>query len=118
VAFRILLVDDDVDTLDTLVRLLGRQGYTCRVASSGREAIRALDAESPDLVVTETFSSVSRSSCSSSMRCISRIDQALELGALHVIAGSGVEIQGYARGARTSRDRSGRKYSGRRRAVT
>jgi hypothetical protein len=28
-------------------------------------------------------------------------DQALELGALHVIAGSGVEIQGYARGDRT-----------------
>jgi hypothetical protein len=45
-------------------------------------------------------------------------DQALELGALHVIAGSGVEIQGYARGDRTSRDRSGRKYSGQRRAVT
>ncbi len=35
------------------------------------------------------------------MRYISRIDQALELGALHVIAGSGAEIQGYARGART-----------------
>ncbi|HEY7434614.1 MAG TPA: response regulator [Methylomirabilota bacterium] len=52
-AFSILLVDDDVDVLDTLVRLLGRQGYACRVASSGREAIRALDAEAPDLVVTD-----------------------------------------------------------------
>jgi DNA-binding NtrC family response regulator len=53
VALRILLVDDDVDVLDTLVRLLGRQGYTCRVASSAAEAIRAVDAESPDLVVTD-----------------------------------------------------------------
>jgi CheY-like chemotaxis protein len=53
VALRVLLVDDDVDVLDTLVRLLGRQGYTCRVASSAAEAIRAMDAESPDLVVTD-----------------------------------------------------------------
>jgi len=53
VALRILLVDDDVDVLDTLVRLLGRQGYTCLVASSAAEAIRAVDAESPDLVVTD-----------------------------------------------------------------
>jgi hypothetical protein len=29
-------------------------------------------------------------------------DQALELGAIHVIAGSGAEIQGYAKGDRTS----------------
>src|SRR5216683_6273971 len=29
-------------------------------------------------------------------------DQALELGSLHVIAGSGAEIQGYARGDRTT----------------
>lgn len=50
---RILLVDDDVDLLDTLVRLLGRQGYTCRVASSGDEGIRVMEAESPDVVVTD-----------------------------------------------------------------
>jgi DNA-binding NtrC family response regulator len=52
-AHRILLVDDDIDVLDTLVRLLGREGYTCRVASSGDEGIRAVDAEAPDLVVTD-----------------------------------------------------------------
>lgn len=50
---RILLVDDDIDLLDTLVRLLGRQGYTCRVASSGDEGIRTMEAESPDVVVTD-----------------------------------------------------------------
>lgn len=50
---RILLIDDDIDLLDTLVRLLGRQGYTCRVAFSGDDGIQAIDAESPDVVVTD-----------------------------------------------------------------
>jgi hypothetical protein len=45
------------------------------------------------------------------MRYISRIDQALELGALYVIAGSGVETQGYARGDRTSRGTSSSQKS-------
>ena len=49
----ILLVDDDIDLLDTLVRLLRRQGYKCRIARSGDEAIRALEAELPDVVVTD-----------------------------------------------------------------
>ena len=53
VAPRILLVDDDMDLLDTLVRLLGRQGYTCRVASSADDGIRAMEAEAPDVVVTD-----------------------------------------------------------------
>lgn len=50
---RILIVDDEIDLLDTLVRLLGRRGYKCRVASSGADAILALEAEAPDLVVTD-----------------------------------------------------------------
>ena len=49
----ILIVDDEVDLLETLVRLLGRLGYKCRVASSAADAILALDAEPPDLVVTD-----------------------------------------------------------------
>lgn len=52
-ARRILLVDDDIDLVDTLVRLLGRPGYTCRIASSGNDGIRAMEAESPDVVVTD-----------------------------------------------------------------
>ena len=50
---RILIVDDEIDLLDTLVRLLGRLGYKCRVASSGADAILALEAEASDLVVTD-----------------------------------------------------------------
>jgi len=53
VSYRILLVDDDPDLLDTLVRLLGRSGYTCLTASSGSDGIRAIDAESLNLVVTD-----------------------------------------------------------------
>jgi CheY-like chemotaxis protein len=49
----ILIVDDEVDLLETLVRLLGRLGYKCRVASSAADAILALEAEPPDLVVTD-----------------------------------------------------------------
>ena len=51
--FRILIVDDDADFLVTLVRLLGRSGYTCLTASSGRDAIDTIDAQSLDLVVTD-----------------------------------------------------------------
>ena len=50
---RILIVDDEIDLLDTLVRLLGRLGYKWRAASSGADAILALEAEVPDLVVTD-----------------------------------------------------------------
>ncbi len=49
----ILIVDDEVDLLETLVRLLGRLGYKCRVASSAADAILALEAEPPDLLVTD-----------------------------------------------------------------
>ena len=51
--YRVLIVDDDIDLLQTLVRLLGRFGYTCLTASSGHKGIGLIDAESPDLVVTD-----------------------------------------------------------------
>ena len=50
---RVLIVDDDIDLLDTLERLLGRFGYRCLTASSGAEAMQVIQAESPDLVVTD-----------------------------------------------------------------
>lgn len=50
------------------------------------------------------YAPVSRSSCSELANALQvhQDDQALVLGALHVIAGSGAEIQGYARGDRTA----------------
>ena len=50
---RVLIVDDDIDLQDTLVRLLGRFGYSCLTASSGADALQVIHAESPDLVVTD-----------------------------------------------------------------
>ena len=51
--FRVLIAEDDVDLRETLVRLLGRFGYSCLTASSGAEAMQVIQAESPDLVVTD-----------------------------------------------------------------
>jgi two-component system, NtrC family, nitrogen regulation response regulator GlnG len=50
---RVLIVNDDSDLQETVVRLLGRFGYSCLTASSGAEAMRAIETESPDLVVTD-----------------------------------------------------------------
>jgi CheY-like chemotaxis protein len=45
----VLIVDDEPDLAATCARLLGRKGYRCLTASSGREAIGLMDAERPDL---------------------------------------------------------------------
>lgn len=50
---RVLIVDDDADLLESLIRLLGRFGYTCLTASSGAEAIAAMEVEAPDVIVTD-----------------------------------------------------------------
>ena len=50
---RILIVDDAVDLVDTLARLLWRFGYTCLTASSAQRAKAIIDAEKPQLVVTD-----------------------------------------------------------------
>jgi len=51
--FRVLIADDEVDLRDIMVRVLGRLGYSCLTASSGAEAMQIIQAESPDLVVTD-----------------------------------------------------------------
>ena len=52
-AVRVLLVDDESGILDTLKILFKGEGYHVQVASSGREAIEALDGDRPDLVLTD-----------------------------------------------------------------
>ncbi len=49
----ILCVDDELDLLDTLRRVLGREGYQVTLATSGGEALVALDRQRPDLVLTD-----------------------------------------------------------------
>jgi CheY-like chemotaxis protein len=53
VAARILVVDDDPDMVVTCAQILTQHGYACLTASAGSEAIAMMDAERPDLVVTD-----------------------------------------------------------------
>jgi DNA-binding response OmpR family regulator len=50
---RVLAVDDDADIRGLLRELLERAGYEVVDAASGREGLRALYAESPDLVLLD-----------------------------------------------------------------
>ena len=52
-AIKILLVDDESGILDTLKILFRGEGYDVRVASTGREAMAALEEDRPDLVLTD-----------------------------------------------------------------
>jgi len=50
---KILIVDDERDLVDAYVRLLERSGYRCAGAFDANQAIQMIDAESPDLVITD-----------------------------------------------------------------
>jgi two-component system, chemotaxis family, chemotaxis protein CheY len=50
---RILLVDDDFSILQTLQEILLLEGFPVRTAQDGREALRAIEHERPDLVVLD-----------------------------------------------------------------
>jgi CheY-like chemotaxis protein len=53
VAERILVVDDEPDMVATCAQILTGHGYHCLTASAGSDAIAMIDAEQPDLVVTD-----------------------------------------------------------------
>jgi DNA-binding NtrC family response regulator len=50
---KILIVDDERDLVDAYVRLLERAGHKCIAAFDANEAIQLIDAEAPDLVITD-----------------------------------------------------------------
>ncbi|MBU0753071.1 MAG: response regulator [Gammaproteobacteria bacterium] len=52
-SFRILVVDDQPDTLALIVRALEDEAYTVSKATSGAEALRMIAAQLPDLVVLD-----------------------------------------------------------------
>ena len=49
----ILFVDDDRDIRDSIRIILEKNGYTVRTAANGREAIAALEAKVPDLIILD-----------------------------------------------------------------
>lgn len=52
-ASRLLVVDDDKFLLDNLKRLLERQGFEVRTASSGEDGLRAIVDQIPDLLILD-----------------------------------------------------------------
>ena len=52
-SIRVVVADDDRDTVLTLAFLLGDEGYEVRRAYDGREAIEAVQAFEPDAVVLD-----------------------------------------------------------------
>jgi two-component system, NtrC family, nitrogen regulation response regulator NtrX len=50
---KILIVDDERDLVDAYVRLLQRSGHRCLSAFDADQAIKLIDSEAPDLVLTD-----------------------------------------------------------------
>lgn len=53
VPIRVLVVDDDPDTVDLMVRLLESEGFATLQANSGQEALEIVRAEHPELVLLD-----------------------------------------------------------------
>jgi CheY-like chemotaxis protein len=52
-AEKVLLVDDDIDTLRLVGLMLQRQGYEVRLADGGQQALAMVQGEKPDLVLLD-----------------------------------------------------------------
>src|SRR6476659_1063904 len=52
-ATRVLIVEDDRDIADLVARYLGKAGFATEVIASGREALAAIAARPPDLLVLD-----------------------------------------------------------------
>jgi DNA-binding response OmpR family regulator len=56
-ADRILIVDDDLDSLKLIGLMLQRQGYEIIVANNGKQALTKADTEQPDLIILDIMMS-------------------------------------------------------------
>ncbi|HET8577478.1 MAG TPA: sigma-54 dependent transcriptional regulator, partial [Methylomirabilota bacterium] len=50
---RVLIVDDEPDMVENCARILGRAGYDCLTATDPRRGLAMLEAERPDLLLTD-----------------------------------------------------------------
>jgi CheY-like chemotaxis protein len=50
---RVLVVDDDADTAETLAEVLTLSGFPARAAADGESALRAAASEPPDVIFTD-----------------------------------------------------------------
>lgn len=54
-AFQILVVDDDAEVRDILMRFLKRRGYLVESATNGEEALTAVREHDPDLMLLDIY---------------------------------------------------------------
>ena len=54
-AEKILIVDDDFDTLRLVGLMLERQGYLIIAAENGQQALQAIKRDKPDLVLLDVM---------------------------------------------------------------
>jgi DNA-binding response OmpR family regulator len=52
-AYKLLVVDDERDIADTLVKTLNRQGYEASAAYDGEEALQKIKEEDPDIILLD-----------------------------------------------------------------
>jgi len=52
---RILVVDDNTDSITLIRTILEKRGYEVTTAPSGKEALAALEAQTPDLVLLDVM---------------------------------------------------------------
>ena len=51
----ILIVDDNLDNLQLLSKILMEQGYDVRVANNGQMAVKSASADPPDLILLDVI---------------------------------------------------------------
>jgi DNA-binding response OmpR family regulator len=49
----VLVVDDDLDSRDAVMRFLKRAGHRVRCAGNGREALRVMGQDTPDVIILD-----------------------------------------------------------------
>ena len=52
---KILIIDDDLDTLRLVGLMLQKQGYTSVSANSGAQGLEMVEAEKPDLIILDVM---------------------------------------------------------------
>lgn len=52
---KILVIDDELQLCNLLKEMLEQQSYIVRIALNGKEGLKLLESETPDLVITDLF---------------------------------------------------------------
>src|SRR5262245_19663476 len=98
---RILFVDDDFAVAEVTRMVLEHEGYTVLIASNGEDALHVVEAERPDLVITDYMMPIMNG-----VEMVRRMRRQAGLAAIPVImvtANHSSDIDGAAQAARILR---------------